>query len=499
MTPITKSRGFTDTERTLARLCSATFLDLWSYPSLYTSEGRRHGKGVGKELCDLLVVFGSDVVLFSDKNIKFNLDIDLKVAWRRWERKSIHDSIVQLLGARKWLIEHPGEVYLDPKCEERFPFLDSAEQYHLHLVAVTKNTYEVAAKHFGENSTGSFMLFSFEELPDGDLPFVVHDNRCKPYVHVFDEMTLQTVLSELDTAPGFIKYLKDKEGAIREGRMRSIPGEEQLLGSYMMLGRPLIERPFKQFEDAAPKEVQVLQLGEGEWAEYVNSGTRERLRQVNAASYFWDKLINRFAEAILTGIAPNPTDATVTMHEHAVRMIASQPRHYRGILARECQPKVASTSGQFRISMSFRSGTNSHCCLTLVIVPRHPGQDGDQYREERRSVLYAYGLVSKLQMPDVTTFTLIGTEPGDSELRSEDVLILKIDKLTPELRVQAEALMHEHRVLADVTGPTHTRNALASVFAPRNSQSVLSPPTKIGRNAPCPCGSGQKFKKCCGR
>ena len=23
--------------------------------------------------------------------------------------------------------------------------------------------------------------------------------------------------------------------------------------------------------------------------------------------------------------------------------------------------------------------------------------------------------------------------------------------------------------------------------------------TKIGRNDPCPCGSGKKFKKCCGR
>jgi uncharacterized protein len=22
--------------------------------------------------------------------------------------------------------------------------------------------------------------------------------------------------------------------------------------------------------------------------------------------------------------------------------------------------------------------------------------------------------------------------------------------------------------------------------------------TKIGRNEPCPCGSGKKFKKCCG-
>ncbi|MGD2011834.1 MAG: SEC-C metal-binding domain-containing protein [Desulfobacterales bacterium] len=22
---------------------------------------------------------------------------------------------------------------------------------------------------------------------------------------------------------------------------------------------------------------------------------------------------------------------------------------------------------------------------------------------------------------------------------------------------------------------------------------------KIGRNAPCPCGSGKKYKKCCGK
>ena len=24
-------------------------------------------------------------------------------------------------------------------------------------------------------------------------------------------------------------------------------------------------------------------------------------------------------------------------------------------------------------------------------------------------------------------------------------------------------------------------------------------PEKIGRNEPCPCGSGKKYKKCCGR
>ncbi|MGA1824895.1 MAG: PBPRA1643 family SWIM/SEC-C metal-binding motif protein [bacterium] len=34
-------------------------------------------------------------------------------------------------------------------------------------------------------------------------------------------------------------------------------------------------------------------------------------------------------------------------------------------------------------------------------------------------------------------------------------------------------------------------------------EKMLNPPmpsvsTKVGRNEPCPCGSGKKFKKCCG-
>ena len=32
----------------------------------------------------------------------------------------------------------------------------------------------------------------------------------------------------------------------------------------------------------------------------------------------------------------------------------------------------------------------------------------------------------------------------------------------------------------------------------KTSHTVVKPP-KIGRNDPCPCGSGKKYKKCCGR
>ncbi|HEY8163723.1 MAG TPA: SEC-C metal-binding domain-containing protein [Methylocystis sp.] len=35
----------------------------------------------------------------------------------------------------------------------------------------------------------------------------------------------------------------------------------------------------------------------------------------------------------------------------------------------------------------------------------------------------------------------------------------------------------------------------APVWSPASTQSQ---PTKVGRNEPCPCGSGKKYKKCCG-
>jgi len=32
-----------------------------------------------------------------------------------------------------------------------------------------------------------------------------------------------------------------------------------------------------------------------------------------------------------------------------------------------------------------------------------------------------------------------------------------------------------------------------------NPQQPVTVEKKVGRNEPCPCGSGTKFKKCCGR
>lgn len=43
--------------------------------------------------------------------------------------------------------------------------------------------------------------------------------------------------------------------------------------------------------------------------------------------------------------------------------------------------------------------------------------------------------------------------------------------------------------------PKEKRDALYKLE--KTSKTVVKPP-KVGRNDPCPCGSGKKFKKCCG-
>jgi hypothetical protein len=72
-------------------LCEQSFLSLWSYPNLY--------RKAGKELTDLLVVFGDDVILFSGKSCAFPNTGGVDLDWRRWFRRSITKSAEQITQA----------------------------------------------------------------------------------------------------------------------------------------------------------------------------------------------------------------------------------------------------------------------------------------------------------------------------------------------------------------------------------------------------------------
>ena len=93
------SPGSTDSERLLARLARRTFLSPFSFPNVFRAERRKHDT-ISVEVCDLLVVFDNDVLIFSDKDCAFPEGATLDIRWARWYRKAIDEVRISVAWSR---------------------------------------------------------------------------------------------------------------------------------------------------------------------------------------------------------------------------------------------------------------------------------------------------------------------------------------------------------------------------------------------------------------
>ena len=95
---------------------------------------------------------------------------------------------------------------------------------------------------------------------------------------------------------------------------------------------------------------------------------------------------------------------------------------------------------------------------------------------------------------DAARTLLLEDHPDSYDLKSSLVVACKLmDYDVPELK-------QWERELAEPRRPFASRELPPPVFDDLDDESEILPITttvKIGRNDPCPCGSGKKFKKCC--
>ncbi|AZP71389.1 hypothetical protein EJJ20_16995 [Pseudomonas poae] len=145
---ISDAEGVNESERILMRLCRKSFLSLWAHANLHTDQDMRDGKGSAKEFSDVLLIFGSDVVIFSDKHITFQEDNNLETAWKRWYKRAITASAKQLYGAMNWLERFPTRIFLDSKCSKQIPVKIPKEGIRFHLVAITRGSADACKKSF---------------------------------------------------------------------------------------------------------------------------------------------------------------------------------------------------------------------------------------------------------------------------------------------------------------------------------------------------------------
>ncbi len=488
--PIIQNEGTTARERHLARLASDQFFGLWSYPGLT----RLAKKGVTKELSDLTVIFGDDIILFSDKDIAWPSHPDIQVAWSRWYRESILASATQLWGAAKYLRGPNPDIYLDASCQLPFPLPALSSRTRIHLVAVAANSTLPARDYFskigGPGSSGTLVhAFGLPDIVDAKRPFVVGDlDVKKPYIHILDEECLDRVLSELGTIGDFVHYLTEKEAAVRSGQLRMYDGEEDLLAFYLQEALPNGYGclPFAH-QKLSPHDWS--RIPEGEWRAYESSpaySVRTRMRQLARE---WHDLIDPFSTAVLAADTGEANDTPLGMHEVTLRIAASENLASRARLGTAFSEKRRSVPPGARSSRAVSSSCHPGRIYLFVFVPWIPHQATyEEYRSYRLSVMRAYAIVAPLKFEDATEFVILGAQTRDATGgRSETMIYARYDgPLDAEHIVEAHELMESEGILADMPTQMTRKGRLQSEL-----------PRRYSRNEPCPCGSLKKNKRCC--
>src|SRR5262245_30555479 len=105
---INYGEGLTPTEQLLKFFGERSFLRFWSHANPHVTPTQ--------ELCDLLVVCGDYVIIFSDKGVNYQSHRDEQVAWRHWYREAIKESVKQLSGAARHLFALQAPIYKDKAC-----------------------------------------------------------------------------------------------------------------------------------------------------------------------------------------------------------------------------------------------------------------------------------------------------------------------------------------------------------------------------------------------
>lgn len=443
------SEGTTPSERYLAQLCCRCFLSLWSYPNLYTDEGKR-GSGDGRELCDLLVAFGDDVLIFSDKHIEFSDSGNLDVDWKRWFRRAVMKSADQLHGAEKWLRKYPNRIYLDRQCTKPFPLpLPHPECARYHRIAVTRGSSEACARYHGGQGTRSLRISTDTQPP---LPFTIgRVQPDKPYVHVLDEFTLDAILHELDTVDDFVAYLRKKEQLLTQpNRIIVATGEEQLLAIYLTNLNAEGDHDIVLPHDAMTADG--IMFDEGFWEDMVRDPRYAAKKQADQVSYAWDSLIEQFikyASPRTVGIEIDIGTGPSYM-ERALRIMAGEPRLRRRQLG-DALIDAIKTSGGKRLARFVASNDYPDNVYIFLVLTNKEKVPYHEYRQHRVALLWAYCKVSKLRAPHAKHVVGIAVDSPDPERPggSEDLVYLDVHDWTADHEAEARNLQQELGLLRD--------------------------------------------------
>lgn len=502
---INKSIGVTESEHRLVKLGEKVFMGLWSYPN------PQFKKSSGfHELCDLLVVCGDTVLVFSDKNIKYDENKNPFIAWQRWKSRAITESIQQLHHAANILRDHPEMIWLNSN--QRLPVdIPGKEQIKIHLICVANGATDMCKKFFGKGSTGSLRFSNLEEEPDVDYKtfssmmqdvqeeylsknlFTVRDyDKTRTFVHVFDDHSFPFILKELDTLTDFVKYLTTKEDFIRHSLV-AYSSEEDLLYKYIHNFDQ--EHKCHTFLSQEEKETSKYSIPKSDWDKFRESSRYLSRAIANKPSYFWDQLVEESAICALDGSMQTIYKTNSGNEDIVLRYMATEDRLSRRVLSNTIYNAIQKCGRDQICSSVFLSPVTKGLLYIFLQVDTVRASSYTEYIVNRRYLLSRFIKFAKAkciyEKLNIDKIIGIAIEPPKHTMVTSSDFAFAYFKGWPQ---QEQDLWNEERIKCGVlTQPMGRWFQKMEAEWPEGFRNK-----KIGVNDKCPCGSGKKYKKCCG-
>jgi hypothetical protein len=482
---INKSEGVTRTERFLASLCEDTFLKLWSFPNPFNDNH--------DELCDLLAIFENHVFIFFDRESSAlqNKSKDSSVNWNRWKKKVIDAQIKTANGAERY-IRQSRKIFLDQENEVPFPVQFDVDKVIIHKIIIAHGAKEACSEYSEENIFGSLAITygdPFEKLP---FPFFINLDKNNP-VHIFDSHNLPIIFSELDTFFDFAAYLDAKSLAVKKYDALVYCGEEDLLAHYFMNFDNTNNR---HYIGSLKEEVNGIFIGEGEWHDFLDREDYKAKKMADSESYLWDDIIQRTCDYTLDGtiMGTTPLDGKSAIHE-----MAKEPRFHRRYLSKHMAKAIHSfpeSTEKIVRNLSFMpSFFPNKAYLFLQLKVQGFKETYEEYRKKRRAILEIACGTAKNKFEHLDTIVGIAIDaPKFSDGNSEDFILLDCKDWSDQEKTYYKERNEDWNFFEtdNLSMQYKTNTEFPQKYSKQKNKSH-----KIGRNSPCPCGSGKKYKKCC--
>jgi hypothetical protein len=383
---------FNESEQLVYDICKTSFLSLWSYANPLGKDS--------KELCDTLIVCDPDIIIFSVKDIRITDSGDISTDWKRWRKRAIDASAKQIYGAERWIEGASHVIRSDGNVGIKLP---QQEVRRVHRVAIALGDQTKAPIKFGDFGKG--------------------------FIHVFDKISLNTIMGELDTIEDFVEYLSVKERLYLSGKKTLFHGgEEDLLALYLHKGR--------QF----PDEFDMLVIDDNLWEGFKESEDYKAKKEADNISYTWDRLTEVLSRDILHGnleFGPELNNSEI-----AVRTMARENRFGRRLLGQSFM-EFYELAHQGKVRSRMALGNSN---VTYVFLAMPHGED----REYRKAELAGRCLVARGLNKARNTVIGVATERyEEGKGFSFDLVYLNIPQWTDELQKQIEYAQKEFGFFAN--------------------------------------------------